>query len=341
MIKRTRFGQQLFLAVAATTLLAGSPPANLQAALIAYEPFDYPAGSELMGLGGGSGWTSPWGIRPASFGPPPPGHYTVGGGSLAAPAGLPTHGNHGYFLGVPAFPSRELGRMFPDVVGAPDTTLWISFLGQRIGEATAPGTTGWPNNPYPRSANLSFFDVQPTLARRSERIGIGNSTTSNNPDPNHYDEWSLIPEGLPINRVGQADHMPRQSELAWAVVRIDFLGDATVPDNAWLWLNPDPRAGEPLKANADVTILNNHANALDYSGIDMARPFVGNGDTAPAGVRPPAEMLLDEIRIGTTWLDVNGGVPEPSSGALALCGWLAVWMWRRVRRRYRVPLLIC
>jgi hypothetical protein len=208
-------------------------------------------------------------------------------------------------------------------------------LGQRVGEATDPQNTIWPNNPYPRSANLSFFDSQSQAnPQRSERFGIGNSSTTLS-DPLQYDEWSLIPEGQPFYREGPDDHSPRQSELAWAVLRIDFLGDHTVADNAWLWLNPDPRGGEPMTDLADVTILSGDINALDYSGVDYVRPFAGNANGLEPMHRPAAAIVIDEIRIGTTWRAV-AAVPEPSTGSLAIL--IALFVAARRRRSHSPPL---
>jgi hypothetical protein len=317
------------------------------AELIAYEPFDYPAGSEVLGLSGGQGWTSPWTPRPGHPAPPLSSQMIVAG-SLPGPLGLPTAGNHAKFVGQPTFTQADVRRSFPEVIGAAGTTVWVSFLGQRVGEqapvfepqprqvVAAAATSIWPNNPYPRSGNLSFFDTQSMAdPSRAERISVGNSTASSFGNPNHFDEWSLIPEGQPVYRRGPADHMPKQSELAWAVMRIDFFGDHTVDDDAWLWLNPDPRGGEPLTANADVAILRGHEKAHDYSGLDYVRPFAGNAEGSGLNYMPAAAILIDEIRIGTTWLDVNGGVPEPTSVKLLSAVVPAIMYGMTARRRRR------
>jgi MYXO-CTERM domain-containing protein len=117
------------------------------------------------------------------------------------------------------------------------------------------------------------------------------------------------------------------------VLRIDHVGDATVADNAYLWLNPNPLV-EPLIANADVTILSGDTNSRDLSNIDFVRPFVGNAqNTALTGGfpatnwRPFGVLAVDEIRLGTTYADMSA-VPEPAAlGLLALGGLL------RLRRR--------
>ena len=129
---------------------------------------------------------------------------------------------------------------------------------------------------------------------------------------------------------GPASHLPAWSTLAWGVLRIDHVGDHTVGDSAWLWLNPNPLAGEPLKANADVTILSGDTNARDFSNADFIRPFVGNqqGTAGMTSFRPFSAMLVDEIRIGTTFADMRA-IPEPSTLALLVLS--AVGLPRRRR----------
>jgi hypothetical protein len=300
-----------------TALLIAVTGSNCGAVLIAYEPFDYPADTPLGQHAGGIGWTGPW--EPL---PPPPrlelaatsSPHVIAEGSLAGPAGLPTQGNHAFISAMDSSNIDYVRRPFPNVAGTNGTSLWISFLGQRVGEATDAPNSLWPNNPYPRSANLSFFDNQARIPpnRRAERISIGNSTGA------AYDEWSLIPFGEPELRKGPALHAPKHSELAWVVVRIDFVGDHTAPDSAWMWVNPNPLNGVPSKALADVTVLSTEVIARDYSGLDYVRPFAGGSFGSGAGYVPPAAQRIDELRIGTGWRDVNGGVPEPSTGLLMI-----------------------
>ena len=123
-------------------------------------------------------------------------------------------------------------------------------------------------------------------------------------------------------------HTPKWSQLAWGVLRIDHAGDATVSDSAYLWLNPNPLV-EPLIANADVTILSGDTNARDLSDLDFIRPFVGNNQTG-TNARPFAVIVVDEIRLGTTYADMTF-VPEPASCLLLVLGGLALCV-RRGRR---------
>jgi hypothetical protein len=320
--------RRLLLAFAAAGAML---PGVAGATLIAYEPFNYAAGDNLDTKTGGMGWTNAWGPKLVPVGPAiPVAGAVIQAGSLAGPVGLPTVGGHVRMSAENG--AFEMARSFPDVPGTAGTNTWYSFLGQRIGSNA--GGTNWPNNPYPRGANIGLFDKDVVAQGGSayERVGVGNSTTGNAADANHYDEWSLIPQGSGPLREGPASHSPKWSELAWAVLRVEHVGDATVADNMWLWLNPDPLGGEPLTANAAVTILNGDTNSRDISNIDYIRPFLGAAQNAgnAATSRPAAVMLIDEIRLGTTWDDMRA-IPEPASVSLIAFAGVALLAARRKR----------
>jgi hypothetical protein len=89
-----------------------------------------------------------------------------------------------------------------------------------------------------------------------------------------------------------------------------------------MWVNPDLSAGEDL-STAQVSLIsamdiNDPESPVDMSRLSWISPYVGNN----SGDRPYAEMLLDEIRVGTTWADVTpdgsgsgGGGEEPQTWA--------------------------
>jgi hypothetical protein len=254
--------------------------------LIAYEPFDYPAG-DLAGREGGSGWAAPW-----------QGNNTPAGGALVQASSLTytdskgnplaTSGGKGFLTGLSgtAQPFREI----PAVRGTTGTTSWFSLLGVRVGPTT--NNTVEPGNIYPRAANVSLFNM--TLASSQEQLAVGSGTGA--PDNN----WALLPDGSVANR--QASTVPF-SEPAFVVVRINHNEGN---DDAYLWLNPDLDA-EPSIANANAQSI----GAFDYS-FNRVRPFAGNPQAANS--RPHAEMLVDELRVGRTFAAVApiGGGSPPS-----------------------------
>ena len=302
--------RKLFSISAIAVITAGFA-SNASAQLWAYEPFDYAAGSDLNGQSGGLGFTSAW--RDAS---------TAGGviqaSSLAGPAGLPTSGGS-------ALLSGELGtytifRDFTTIAGTAGTTTWISFLGQRQGQQTV-SPTDWPDNPYPRGVNSSFF----TAGGGSELIGVGNSSNA------ATNEWSIIPNGSGARRESVTQSGVGYENLEWAVLRIDNNG-AGSPDSAYLWLNPDPLGGEPSIGSANVQFPSTEAQAFDYSNMGAFRPFIGNESSSQGSSnwRPFGVLAIDELRIGGDWASMTA-VPEPSSFALLGLAGLGLLV-RRFRR---------
>jgi hypothetical protein len=204
----------------------------------------------------------------------------------------------------------QLARSIANIEGTAGTTLWYSWIGQRQGEATADA------NPYPRGVNVGLFDTE--NATRTERLALGNSSGA------AEDAWSLIPEGS--SSLIQQSTTP-YSDLAWAVVRIDFNG-AGVADNAYLFLNPDPNV-EPAIGVADASVIGSTLQT-DYAGIDFIRPFIGGFDSG--NNRPFGVLAIDEIRLGGDYASMSAFVvPEPSSFALLGLAGLG-FLVRRMRR---------
>jgi hypothetical protein len=290
-----------------------------EAVLLVYEPFDYAADSDILGQGGTSGgFTGAW--RENSAGSVPAGSFKAVAGSLAhptQPGDLPTIGNSAILTGE--FGTLQPARDFGNIAGTAGTSTWISYIGQRQGAAQDPATSS-PPNMYPRGVNVGVFNSEhPT---RTERVGIGNSSNASE------NEWSIIPEGSGGLREGAGAGKPF-TELQWAVMRIDHVGDDTVADDYYLWLSPDPTT-EPSTASADVTILSGDSNAVDSSGLDFTRPFVGNESSG----RPYGVLIMDELRIGTTYADMSGTrvIPEPVSLALLAAAGFSLLGRRRVAR---------
>lgn len=281
----------------------GARPA--EAALLSYEPFDYTVGSDVLGQNGGGGWTGAW--RAHAGGAVPVGSFVTGTGSLAGPSGLPTQGNHAIMSGE--FGTTQPARDYSDFAGTDGTRLYYSFIGQRLGNPVAAA------NEFPRGANAGLFDT--THPTRPERVGVGNSSNA------ATNAWSIIPEGSGANRVASSEAF---STLAWQVLRIDFVGDATTPDNAYLFINPDPAVEPDISAAAAQSL-----GAFAFSNTDFVRAFVGN----TSGASPYAVMIIDEIRLGTDYAAMSSTqvVPEPVS-SLAIAGLgVAGLFYRRLRSR--------
>jgi hypothetical protein len=192
---------------------------------------------------------------------------------------LVTSGGHGVYSG-----EAGTSQPFRDFAGRGDTgtTTWVSFIGVREGPTTNNAAT--PDNPYPRGANLAFFDLN------SERFAIGNASGA----PSNA--WSILNLGGTVANLRQSARPYEQ--LSFVVVRVDHLD---VNDNTYLFLNPDLDR-EPSTNNAAAVTL----GEFDHL-FNRVRPFAGNTDTANS--RPYAQIALDEIRIGKTFASIAPFIP--------------------------------
>lgn len=295
--------------------------ATTSAELLVYEGFDYPVYSSIEFQNGGTGWDAPWGWRNSFDGK---GSVILNGSEIIEGSltydGLQTSGNHVKLYGD--LGQLELARKMAAVIpGTDGTRTYISVLGQRLGPpastTTKPdGVTPWDNpdteevetypwgqNLYPRGASLRFWSDT-----NGEKIGIGNY--SNQPT----NEWMVYGSGL-LNPSG----VSFTEATAFVVVRIDHTGDETVADSIYMWVNPDLSSGENTETAQlqllSVYDINDPLAPVDMSRLSWISPYVGHA----SGDRPHAEMLLDEIRVGTTWGDVtpggSGGGGEPRTWA--------------------------
>jgi hypothetical protein len=272
-----------------------------------YEGFNYTAGSSLIDLNGGTGFVEAWQTNST------PNNPAVGLGATIVAGSLnytDTVGNKlvtsGGKLDVNgAFGTAQPTRYMSVTNGTDGTTVWMSYVGVRQGQTT--NSSAVPLNPYPRAANVAFY------SNTTEMITIGNSTSATN------NTWALIPRGSLTNIKPTTDSY---SVPSLVVVRIDY--KASGLDDAYIWVNPTLGV-EPLIANADANSLG--AFSFDFNRM---RPFAGN----PASTGPSGDMLVDEFRVGTAFLDVTPfvAIPEPSVTALLLTGLALLGVeWKRRR----------
>jgi hypothetical protein len=285
-------------AAALVASLAVSLPPDASADLLAYEGFDYAAGSSLAGQNGGFGFAGAWGTSPGIA------NITIP--SLTA-GGVNTTGGKLFVMGdttgsVAIFRDLAAGR------GDDGTTTWISLLGLRTG--TTSGTFGPDGSPsLVRPVNFSLFQAG------SEILAIGEGTRTSGISLPDTDTWGLVDRGG-VNNAGTRWTGASLLVESFVLVRIDHgVGDL---DTAYLWVNPS-LAAEPTLDSAMATTMGNW-------NFNRVRPFAGNPSTASGGIG--AEGYLDEFRLGTTWADV-APVPEPSTYALIGLGALALILYRK------------
>jgi hypothetical protein len=267
-----------------------SGPPEEQAAALAYEGFGYAAGTTLStNVNGGTGWTAGWTPDAENAAT---NHLVLEGGMEFGDGVRALVTSPGSLFMTATTNNMASGdvRGFRTIIGGvrSNGVSWISFIGQRMGPTVT--NTGTPNNPYPRAANLSFYEGG------SERFAIGNGSGAVS------NLWSILPAGSVGNAgVDQRSSTP-MSQQAFIVIRVNHIGDATVNDDLYMWVNP------PLGATPDISTASARSVGGFNFSFDRIRPFVGGNDAG--NNRPYAEMGLDEIRVGDTFASVTPTVQD-------------------------------
>lgn len=241
-------------------------PESTRAALLAYEGFNYSAGSaNLTGLSGGFGWAGAWqGVNNGSSsvqsssliagGSAPAGYDALSGGNSAF---TPNNTRTGRAIDVSAGGSFGLAGYLDgnNNIGADGKTIYLSFMQQ------ANGTDVY----------YEFEFHRDNLGDPGRIGGIGNDSGGNNVN-------LRAPNGT------QTLIGPGNTSVNFYVVRIDFKAGN---DDVFVYRNPTS-ATEPLTP----TLVVSNAADLSFDGLSFGA-FV-NGRT----------VAHDEVRVGTSWSDV-------------------------------------
>jgi hypothetical protein len=114
---------------------------------------------------------------------------------------------------------------------------------------------------------------------------------------------------------GQSFSTGSNAETVFVVLKYTF--DSVNGDSASLFINPTPGAPEPTP---QIT----HTGGTNLTLNNGIRSFFVRNNSVE-----PDVMLIDELRIGTTWADVTPAIPEPATGALIVLGGCLSLFWRR------------
>ena len=256
--------------------MAGNIPSAFGSAtnLLAYEGFNYSAGSLVNGQSGGTGWSNAWVDVSAS------GNEIVKSGGLLAGSNAPS-GLDNRSIGNAAFVpnSSRIGRWLDcstngsfsqagflnssGIIGAPGKTLYVSFLQQ----------AGSPAQFY------EFEFHRGNLGDPGRIGGIGND----------------MPNATTVNlRAPNSTQTPfalGDTNVNFYIVRIDYHGGS---DDVYVYRNPT--GPSEMDSQPALTMLG--VADMSFNGISMAAYL--NGVT----------VSHDEIRLGSTWGSVLGNPPE-------------------------------
>ncbi|HMP84145.1 MAG TPA: PEP-CTERM sorting domain-containing protein [Verrucomicrobiota bacterium] len=320
----SRFSGVRSLVVALTLCISGAMSTN--AGLIAYEGFDYAPDAGISGLNGGFGWGNSWVTAGGSeFATNVSGSLSYGGVSSTGNAlrvGVASDLSQGN-PGTQA-PQRNL----ENPLGTYGSTIWIGLLWQSLTTDAERGSlAGF------RETKIGFFDgANPASMSRTgtERVAVGiphtytaNGTVNGVPNQQLLDEYSIY-----LSSTQQASGVATErgtdpANTVFLLLRMDLDGTAA-NDTLSLWVNPNVGAGEG-GLGAAMAIW----NTVNLDAINGFRFQVANSNAS--GIN--GQMLVDELRIGTTFADTVTGIPEP--GALALVGIGAAALMIVVRRNRR------
>ncbi len=286
-----RLSSAAALALALLTL-----PGQAGATLLAYEGFNYTAGTTVAGQTGGTGWTNAWAVGGAgNF----IGTNTAAGltytdansNALQTLGGSVIVGNPVGTTATTATPNRVLNNNLSGgagVTAGAGATTWISFLYKRLNFTL--GTL-----PFLRQATLSLFEGS------GERVPIGSPNTTATVS-NVFSVWGTGTHN--VNGPFQAPDYPITSGSTYFVL-MKVVTDGTVAvDTIYLWVNWTNLTIEPNIATA--TLVQNEVN---LSSVNTLRLQANNQNASGSN----AVFRVDELRVGTTFPDVAPQAAAPAT----------------------------
>lgn len=333
-----------YLRNAAVVLAVIASTSTTKAALIAYEGFNYDAGSLLNNLNGGYGWQTAWlgagnnsQIVSGSF------TYNDGFGNVVTTYGNRLHSTgDGVTDGLPgavtANTTQSPRRLLP-YQGTAGGTTWMSFMALRTGNpdsAATPPSDGQGDILYNRAAGVQLFynAVAGNTSQGSELISVGRGTqTSEAGLTLQNDTWGLLYKGNAAFSTATTDSFTTptkaNSTADFILMRIDHVNGVSNPydDSVSVWLNPRLDSDAFLGAPNLTLVPNQFADTDRDLAFNVIRIFAGNYSGTSYG-----SIQVDEIKIGTEFGDVTlNAIPEPS--ALALLGLGGLAFVNRMRRK--------
>jgi len=283
-----------------------------RADLIAEESFVYVAGTTVDGQTGGSGWSGPWRTGQTSF-------FTASAAITGAPAVGETGGamrisgsgrifraidtSAGSPAAVAGLVQSHAAMFFGtiDGLGAPGTTVWVGML-VTGGSGTSGDETQYHFYDGARTdaSSLALGDMNKDGEVVAMLRGGGvadwgfertcSHSTCSGPTAGGF--WSTTPFG--------GTH--------WSVTRYVFGASTT---DITMWIDPAPGTTPPDDASA--VLLTPFGGGTAVRTTSVPPMFF---DTIAPNASGDFGYAVDEIRIGTTFADLSGGVIGPVDGGV-------------------------
>lgn len=232
--------------------------------LFAYEPFNYDAGTSLIGQGGiNAFWDGVW-VDNGNFSS---NQADIIAGNLELPGFNPI-GNKTEFQYLADATQIRIDRDLAFDMESDGTTYWLTFFVNTTDGAMLNNV----GNVTLRNSNIANRDGQRLAFGRmfgSGKLGLI-APPANQPQLTTIDDLGLN----------------------WIVVKIQTNADPVVRDSIYMWVNPSPN-NEPDTATADVF----YRTDVLKQGIDQVR-LKAEGIN---GMETPYVTEFDELRIATAW----------------------------------------
>jgi hypothetical protein len=283
-----------------------------------YDSFNYPQTGVQLSTAASPAWVA----------------YTGGGvnptnilGSLSYP-GLQTAtgDNSAQFngLGATGVAARNLSQLY-NINNA--TTLYYSLTFQvtSVSGNDWGGSGNWNSGSFMLGFNQKLQNgsaIAQADAAAPLLIRTGNpSNTGGTADTTATYQLGTSQTATSANRNFDATHTYNVGDTLFLVLSYTF-GPNAGDDVAKLWVNPTPGSFE-----GDNTPVITASGGVDVNSSQVQSFFLRNNSVEPANT------VIDDLRIGTTWTEVTPAVPEPGAAALAGFGLFALLASFRLRKR--------
>jgi hypothetical protein len=332
-------GRNVRAAALAGAALCFGGAASVQAAVLLYEPFDYPVTNDTnnRGLTGvnGNAYTASGG-------------YVAPNGRTWQPTGYGTAATNNLL-------SANYDKVHDAVIVSPG--LSVPGLSPGVGNAVSYGGPGYTPRLDVRATADAAGDITPaqggiayySMAFRITDITglqpVGGTIAAFNNSVGQQAQNPTVLAGRTLIRADPAGSGGYQiglikaqdgtsifdptvhslSEQQFVVVKYDFEAASTSDDVATMWINPDPSTFGGADPGGG-TIINN-PNGTDIGSNVIRSIILRQGNIATNA--NPAGVIADELRVGTSYADVTP-IPEPASAAaLGIAALAALGVRRR------------